>query len=86
MVQAADEKRKGTAGGRQAYLQLRETVGHTAEDQMGGGDAGVKRVAEKVEQVIGPQALHADDLEGMQEERQAGVLQHLVDGEEIGRR
>ena len=44
---------------------------------MGGCDGAVEGVAEKVVQVIGPQAFHADHLKGMKENRQAGVFDNL---------
>ena len=82
MVEAPDGEGHIAAGVGEADLQLREPVEHAAEDQRGGGDGRLQRVADEVHQVVAGERLADAVVEGVQQDEGAKRLRCLENREE----
>src|SRR5262245_36125767 len=69
VVDPADEIREGPSGMRQADVELGKSIEQPAKDQVGGGDCGIKRISQKVMQIVTRQPLGPDDIERMEKDR-----------------
>src|SRR5882762_1848480 len=74
VVETANQNGERAATMRQVDLELRVPVKHAAEDQVAGGDRGIKRIAEQVREVVGLGAMAAKSRQRMQKDRQAERL------------
>src|SRR6267378_299298 len=74
VVETANQNGERAATMRQVDLKLRVPVKHAAEDQVAGGDRGIKRIAEQVREVVGLGAVTALRRQWMQKNRQVERL------------
>src|SRR6266576_6502110 len=74
VVETANQNGERAATMRQVDLELRVPVKHAAEDQVAGGDCGLKRIAEQVREVVGLGAIAAKSRQWMQKNRQVERL------------
>ena len=81
VIEPPNQIGEGAAGVGKAYFEPLEAIEHATEDQLGGGDRRIEWIAEQVGKEIRPQSLRADDLEWMQKNRQAKILEPFVDRE-----
>lgn len=79
VVEPAGDMGEYAAGMGQADREAREPVERPGEDQMRRRDARLGRVADQVGQVVAGEPLRRDDVDRVQEQRQAQRLHPLVD-------
>src|SRR5438093_13420153 len=82
MVQAADEIRKRASGMRETNLKFRKTIEESAKDQVGRGYRRIKRISQKVMQVVARKPLRADDVERVEKDRDSQGVNAFKDREE----
>ena len=66
MVETADEIGKSPAGMRQADIELGKSIEESAKDEVGRGNCGIKRISQKVMQVVARKSLRPNDIERME--------------------
>ena len=66
MVETADEIGKSPSGMRQADIELGKSIEESAKDEVGRGDCGIKRISQKVMQVVARKPLGPNDVKGME--------------------
>src|SRR5262249_37947604 len=66
VVDPADEIGKRSSGVRQADIEIGKAIEQSAKDQVGGGDCGIKRISQKVMQVVARESLRPDNVERME--------------------
>ena len=81
-VEPSDEPGKRASRVGQADNEPGESIEHTSEDEVRGGDRRLERVAEQVSEIVGAQTFVADHLDRVQKERQSARLDALIDGQE----
>src|SRR5882757_9645953 len=81
-VEPSDEPGKRASRMGQADDEPGESIQHTPEDEMRGGDRRLERVAEQIREVVGTQTLVPDHLDRVQKKRQSARLDALIDGQE----
>jgi hypothetical protein len=82
MVETADEIGKSSSGMWQANVELGKAIEQSAKDQVGRSDGSVKRVSQKVMQVVACQPLGTDDIKGMEKNRGSESMNPLEDWQE----
>src|SRR5882724_12878629 len=81
-VEPSDEPGKRASRMGQADDEPGESIQHTPEDEMRGGDRRLERVAEQIREVVGTQTLVPDHLDRVQKKRQYARLDALIDRQE----
>src|SRR4029434_9668139 len=82
MVETADEIGKSTSSMRQADIELRKSIEESAKDKIGRADGSIKRITQKVMQVVACQPLGADDIKGMEKNGGSQSMNPLEDWKE----